>query len=58
MKLYILGTKLFQEKDVEIDSADLNLIKEAIKKSEVYGALILGQCEMLLEEVKKIEPTK
>jgi len=57
MKLYILGTKLFQEKEIEVDSADLNLIKEALKKSETYGALILGQCEMLLENVKK-EDTK
>jgi len=53
MKLYILGTKLFQDKDVEVDDADLNLLKNVVKKTEVYEALIAGQCELLLDEVKK-----
>ena len=53
MKLYILGTKLYQEVEVEVDDADLNLLKSVVKSSEVYNALILGQCEMLLEEIKK-----
>lgn len=53
MKLYILGTKLFQEDFLEVDDADLILLKNAVKTTEVYGALVSGQCEMLLDEVKK-----
>ena len=53
MKLYILGTKLFQDTLTDIDEADLNLLKQAVKTTEAYGALIAGQCEMLLEEIKE-----
>lgn len=60
MKLYVLATKLHQDKVVEVDQdkvvevdeSDLSLIKSAVKSSEVYNALVLGQCEVLLEEVK------
>lgn len=52
MKLYILGTKLFQDDTVEVDESDLNLIKSAVKSTEIYGALVAGQCEMLLDEIK------
>ncbi len=52
MKLYILATKLFQDDTVEVDESDLNLIKSAVKSTEVYGALVAGQCEMLLDEIK------
>lgn len=53
MKLYVLGTKLYQDKMVEVDEADLNLIKSIVKKTEAYGALVAGQCEVILEEIKK-----
>lgn len=53
MKLVTLGMQLFQEKDMELDTADFALIKETVKKSKFYSALIAGQCELLLEEVKE-----
>ena len=53
MKLFLLGTKLYQQDTVEVDEADLTLLKNVVKSTEAYGALIAGQCEMLLEEVKK-----
>ena len=54
MKLFILGTKLFQEKTITVDDADLALIKSAVEATNVYpGSLIPGQCAQLLEEVKK-----
>lgn len=53
MKLFILGQKLFTEKELEVDSADLNLLKQAVKNTEIYTALVAGQVEMLLEEVKE-----
>lgn len=55
MKLFLLGTKLYQQDTVEVDTADLTLLKSVVKSTESYGALIAGQCEMLLEEVKKEE---
>jgi hypothetical protein len=52
MKLYTLATKLYSDKDINVDEADLSLLKNVVKTSEVYSALVLGQCEILLEEVK------
>lgn len=52
MKLFILGTKLFQDAKVEVDESDLTLIKRAVQESEIYNALVLGQCELLLQEMK------
>lgn len=52
MKLYVLATKLYKSKEVEVDESDISLIKEMIKASEIYSALILGQCELLLENIK------
>lgn len=54
MKLYVLATKLFNEKDIDVDEADLSLIKNAVASTKVYAnALITGQCELLLEDVKE-----
>jgi len=55
MKLFILGSKLCQEENVEVDEADLNLIKNAVKKTKIYNAIVSGQCEFLLENVKEDE---
>ncbi len=55
MKLFILGQKLYQEKDVSIDDSDLVLIKDAVKTTKVANALVAGQCELLLESIKKEE---
>lgn len=52
MKLFLLGTKLYQNGKVEVDSADLSLLKNVVKSTEVYGVLVAGQVEMLLEDVK------
>lgn len=53
MKLFLLGTKLFQDKSVEVDEADLNLLKNTVKSTEVYGALVAGQVELYLDGVKE-----
>lgn len=58
MKLYVLGTKLFQDDVVEVDESDLSLLKSVVKSTEVYGALISGQCELLLEEIKEEKKPK
>lgn len=53
MKLYVLAQKCANNKSVEVDEADLALVKRAVSTSEIYGALVLGQCEILLDEVKE-----
>jgi hypothetical protein len=52
MKLFVLAQKLFKENKLEVDSADLSLIKECVKRTKVYNALVAGQVEILLEDVK------
>lgn len=49
MKLFTLATKLYQDKNVEVDESDLAMIKTAVRNTESYTALISGQCELLLE---------
>lgn len=54
MKCFILAQKFATQDNVQVDSADLSLIKNAVKTTRVYtGSLIPGQCEMLLEEIKE-----
>ncbi len=53
MKLYLLATKIYKNDFVEVDEADLILLKQAVRSSLIYNALVLGQCELLLENVKK-----
>jgi len=54
MKLYTLAQRAFTEKEIEIDSSDLTLIKKAVETSNAYNgnAIILGQTLELLENVK------
>lgn len=54
MKLYILAQKCANDKTIELDAADLNLIKNAIENTSVYSnALVLGQLEMFLAKEGK-----
>lgn len=52
MKLFVLAQKCFSEESLDVDLSDLTLIKNVTRTSEVYNALVLGQCELLLEEIK------
>lgn len=53
MKLYILATKLYQDKEVEVDEADMGVIKMAIESCKTYTPLITGQLLVLLENLKE-----
>ena len=53
MKLFILAQDCFKKDTLEVDTADFNLIKETVKETKIYKAMIAGQCEMLLEEIKE-----
>lgn len=54
MKIFLLAKKCFEEKELEVDGADLALIKNEVKTSDAYGGvLVTGQCELLLESLKE-----
>ena len=57
MKMYVLAKKFVSEKEVDVDDADLLMIKDSIEKSKVYNALVCGQILQLIEASKK-EPVK
>lgn len=49
-KLYTLATSFATSDEVEVDGADLRLIKDAVESTKVYNALISGQLLQMLEE--------
>ena len=51
-KMFILATKCYQNKEVEIDKADLELIKNAIETTDQYNNLVSGQILQLLVDIK------
>lgn len=53
MKLFILAQKFYQDDEVEIDGADLSLIKKSIESAEVYSVLVTGQLLLVLDSLKK-----
>lgn len=52
MKSYTLASKLYSGVDVEVDAADMVLIKKAVEECKTYNNLILGQALLMLEEAK------
>lgn len=52
MKLYILSTKMYKDKSIDLDEADLALVKRAVSEATIYNALVLGQIEVVLENLK------
>jgi hypothetical protein len=54
MKLFILAQKCFQEETLEIDNADLNIIKEAVDAhTDQYNNLVTGQLAVYLDTIKE-----
>ena|SRR3990167_10414376 len=53
MKLFILAQKFYKDNFVEVDSSDLILIKNVVGKTKIYNALVAGQIELILEELKE-----
>lgn len=52
MKMFILAEKLYKDKTVEVDEADLNLIKSATEGTKVYNNLFTGQILLKIEALK------
>ncbi len=50
MKIYSLSSKLYNATEtIEVDEADLSLIKKAVEGSKSYNNIILGQALLALE---------
>lgn len=50
LKMFILAQKILTNKEVDIDAADLDLIKKAIEQDQYYNNLACGQILLILNE--------
>jgi hypothetical protein len=50
MKVFVLAQKFATQKAVDVDEADLSLVKKAIEKNESYLPLVTGQLLIILEK--------
>lgn len=48
MKSYVLANKFYNDKEVEVDEADLALVKKAVESCKAYNNLITGQALLCL----------
>lgn len=53
MKLFVMAQKFHTEKEVELDNADLELIKKSVETSSVYNNLVTGQILVGLSKLKE-----
>ncbi len=51
-KLYVLAQKFATQDNVEVDAADLSLIKKTVEACTNYVPLVTGQLLILLDEIK------
>ena len=52
MKMYLLAQKAYDEEEMEVDAADLSLIKKSVSECTSYNNVIVGQVLAALEEIK------
>jgi hypothetical protein len=52
MKMFNLAQKCFNDDSVEVDTADLELIKKAVDGTDQYNILVTGQILETLSELK------
>lgn len=52
-KLYLLSNKFYSDKEVEVDSVDLRLIKDAVEANQTYNNIVSGQILEILENIKE-----
>jgi regulator of RNase E activity RraB len=53
MKLFLLAQDLYKGKEIEVDNADLVLIKDAVERTEMHNNLVNGQLLMALNKVEE-----
>ncbi len=52
MKLYALADRCFKNESVEVDAADLSLMKRAVEESTAYNNIVNGQVLVALENAR------
>lgn len=52
MKSYVLAQKFWNDEKIELDAADVTLVRNAIESCTSYNNLVLGQALVLLEASK------
>lgn len=52
MKMFLLAQKAYSEAELEVDQADMTLIKKSVEECTSYNNVIIGQVLAKLEEVK------
>ena len=52
MKLFVLAQKFYNDKNVELDKPDFELVKKVVGETKIYNALVAGQVELFLSELK------
>jgi hypothetical protein len=57
MKMFTLAQRLFNDKAVEVDEADFNLIKTSVESTKTYTILAAGQLLVILENIKDEKPS-
>lgn len=53
MKMYLLAQRAYEQKELDVDAADLKLIKTSVEQCTTYNNVIVGQVLAELEEVKE-----
>ena len=52
MKLFVLAQKFYNDENVELDNSDFELVKKTVGETKIYNALVAGQVELFLSELK------
>lgn len=52
MKMFVLAQDMFNKEEVEVDTADLQLIKRMVENAEGMSNLITGQLLVMLSKEK------
>jgi len=50
MKCFVLAQKFFNDKEVDLDGADKELVKSTIESTKLYNNLVTGQLLVLFTE--------
>ena len=53
MKMFVLAQNCYKDETIDVDKADLELIKKAIEATKIYTVLISGQLLSILSEIKE-----
>ncbi len=52
MKMFVLAQDFYNKESMEVDQADLSIIKKAAEETEGYNTIVTGQLLLILESIK------